>query len=270
MRRICNGVLPVFIMVLCAGYASSVTESAETVNSGAAERSGASDASDNGRDADVSVKDLFLKEYFIPWRDDPDNKLFKSVLEYQRRRKDLFGRISITRTIISPSNRKESANGEQDAWIMDIFGVVQALGDSSRIHNVEKAGDHVFKLVLLGAVRVTEHGQRAVVKAEVICQFFMHQGKPLPRRFIFTGDVPKESGLTVRWVQIVYTWEGVPFHDETGEGSNFWLVSEIEITQEIQRGPHRPKLRELWKITNVLEVIEGQVQPVRHEWDSDT
>jgi hypothetical protein len=142
MIRVFTGILLVFMM-LCAEYATGATDDADT------------------SDTTASDTTLFL-ENWQAWSGSPENKLSEYALEYSWETNGWFGQKRAGRRIIRLNESQESSH-QHTIRTRNIFGLLEALRDSSRLYNVEKQpDDNVFSLVVLDGLSVTERGQNFV------------------------------------------------------------------------------------------------------------
>lgn len=244
MTRMFIGIFLIFTVMLYAEHtigATDTTGDADTSDTAVTENTGTSDTT------------LFL-ENWQAWSSSTENKLPEYALEYSWETNGWFGQKRSGRRIIRLRGPQESSH-QQTIRARNIFGLLQALGDSSRLYNVEKQpDDNVFSLVVLDGLSVTERGRNLVQDLQAKCQFILDHQKPKPRRFIFSGEFSKESRAAIRQIQIVFTWDYHPF-----EESLFWLPADILIQSLVQRGRHQAVLSEHLTLVNVRESYKSGV-----------
>jgi hypothetical protein len=244
VSRMSIGISFIFMVILYAGHAV-----------GAADATGDADTSDTAVTEDTGTSDttLFL-ENWQAWSSSPENKLPEYALEYSWETDGWFGQKRSGRRIIRLRGPQESSH-RQNIQAKNIFGLLQALGDSSRLYNVKKQpDDDLFSLVVLDGLSVTEPGRNIVEDLQAKCQFILDHEKPRPRRFVFSAEFSKESRAAVRQVQIVFTWDYHPF-----EENFFWLPTDILTQSLVQRGKHQAVLSEHLTLVNVRESYRSGV-----------
>lgn len=241
MTRMFTGIFLVFVVMLYTGYAVGASEDANTSDTTATEDTATSDTT------------LFL-ENWQAWSSSSENKLSEYTLEYSWETNDWFGQKRSGRRIIRLKGPQESSH-KQTIRARNILGLLEALGDSSRLYNVEKQpDDNVFSLVVLDGLSVAEPGRNLAKDLQAKCQFIVDNEKPKPRRFIFSAELSKESRAAMRQVQIVFTWDYHPFDE-----SFFWLPTDILIQSLVQRGKHQAVLSEHLILVDVRESYKSGV-----------